>query len=190
MGYIASREALQLVCHYFGDITPQQQASFQSVWKDGCVSPAALEALCAECEDVKSLLQGVAVLVRHSAAVAVSVADGKEAAGATAASDVEPDVGKTLQGAAVHGNSSAVDSTKSSSVSSCPAPAESEGLESAVQDAGLDVNCCNSDVHGAGSDSDCRVIIDTDSSHKVRQLQSAVKSHALSILAEVEEGVS
>lgn len=66
MGHMATREALQLIEHYFGTITDQQQQAFEAAWRDDCVSPAALEALCAECEDVSSLLKAVSVLISHT----------------------------------------------------------------------------------------------------------------------------
>lgn len=66
MGHMATCEALQLIEHYFGTITDQQQQAFAAAWKDDCVSPAALEALCAECEDVSSLLKAVSVLISHT----------------------------------------------------------------------------------------------------------------------------
>jgi hypothetical protein len=66
MGYMATCEALQLIEHYFGTITDQQQQAFAAAWLDDCVSPAALEALCAECEDVSSLLKAVSVLISHT----------------------------------------------------------------------------------------------------------------------------
>lgn len=76
MGRMASREALLMMAHYcFGPLSDKQQEAFRAVWRDDCVAPAALESLCAECEDVDSLLAGVAVLVQHS---------GAGAAGATA----------------------------------------------------------------------------------------------------------
>jgi len=68
MGHMAVPEALQLVQHWFGDLAPQQQEAFAATWRDDTVSPAALEALCAECEDVDSLLKGVAVLMAHAEA--------------------------------------------------------------------------------------------------------------------------
>lgn len=68
MGHMAAREALQLVQHWFGDLTPQQQEAFAATWRDDTVSPAALEALCAECEGVDSLVRGVAVLMAHAEA--------------------------------------------------------------------------------------------------------------------------
>jgi hypothetical protein len=66
MGHMATCEALQLIQHYFGTITDQQQQAFSAVWQDECVSPAALEALCAECEDLGSLLKAVSVLISHT----------------------------------------------------------------------------------------------------------------------------
>lgn len=56
MGNLAAAEALAMVQHYFADISPCQQQQLLHSWVDGVVSPAALEALCAEHEKVEGLL--------------------------------------------------------------------------------------------------------------------------------------
>jgi hypothetical protein len=56
MGNLATAEALAMVRHYFADISKQQQQLLLDSWVDGVVSPAALEALCAEFDDVDGLL--------------------------------------------------------------------------------------------------------------------------------------
>lgn len=66
MGYMATPEALKLISHYFGELQPGQLSALQQVWCEGVVTPAALEAVCAECEDVDSLLRAVKVLVKLS----------------------------------------------------------------------------------------------------------------------------
>jgi hypothetical protein len=61
MGNLAAAEALAMVKHYFPDINQQQQ--LRDGWTDGVVSPAALEALCAEFDDVDGLLVAVQQLL-------------------------------------------------------------------------------------------------------------------------------
>ncbi|WIA18891.1 hypothetical protein OEZ85_003563 [Tetradesmus obliquus] len=56
MGNLAAAEALAMVQHYFADISASQQQQLLHSWVDGVVSPAALEALCAEHEQVDGLL--------------------------------------------------------------------------------------------------------------------------------------
>ncbi|WIA39189.1 hypothetical protein OEZ86_005314 [Tetradesmus obliquus] len=50
MGNLAAAEALAMVQHHFADISASQQQQLLHSWVDGVVSPAALEALCAEHE--------------------------------------------------------------------------------------------------------------------------------------------
>jgi hypothetical protein len=56
MGNLAAAEALAMVRHYFPDVSQRQQHQLLDSWLDGVVSPAALEALCAEFEEVDGLL--------------------------------------------------------------------------------------------------------------------------------------
>ena len=63
MGHIAAAEARSMIQHYFGPITSQQQQQLTSTWVDGVVSPAALEALCAEHDTVGDLLNAIQGLV-------------------------------------------------------------------------------------------------------------------------------
>lgn len=59
LGHIAATEASLMIQHYFGTLNPQQQQQLISTWVDGAVSPAALEALCAEHETIESLLSAI-----------------------------------------------------------------------------------------------------------------------------------
>jgi hypothetical protein len=184
MGHIALCEALQLVCHYFGDLTQQQQDNFQSVWLDGCVSPAALEALCAECEDLDSLLQGVAVLVQHSDAAVASAsssacADSTEAAGAASGSQLShdqqtsqevPDQDSSSGSNSGNGSSAGCNGSSSgngSSVGGCDVAAEPGGLVSPVGNAGASAESPCGSVQGCSGDSDCRVFIDAAGGSKL-----------------------
>ena len=173
MGHIALREALQLVCHYFGDLTPQQQDNFQSVWLDGCVSPAALEALCAECEDVDSLLQGVTVLVQHSDAAVASAsagacADSTDAAGAASGSQLShdqqtpqevPDQDSSSGSSGSNGGNGSSGSN-GSSAGGCDVATEPEGLWAPAGNAAVSAESPCGSIQGCSGDSDCRVFID------------------------------
>jgi hypothetical protein len=73
MGNLAAAEALAMVKHYFEHISNKQQQLLLDSWIDGVVSPAALEALCAEHEEVdkllaatQQLLAGLAGSSKHS----------------------------------------------------------------------------------------------------------------------------
>lgn len=171
MGYMATREALQLVSHYFPEITPQQQDALAAVWRDDCVSPAALEALAAECEDVDSLLQGVAVLVRHSGLVSAQhgSSDGTECGAAECRADAVGHGPDTQGGSSGGGNSAS---------SSCDAAAE--GLGCSEKEPQADTSCS---IGGdCSSESDCRVFIDAGSNEEA--CSNAVTLQATSCFAE------
>uniref|UniRef100_A0A383VM89 AAA+ ATPase domain-containing protein n=1 Tax=Tetradesmus obliquus TaxID=3088 RepID=A0A383VM89_TETOB len=89
MGNLAAAEALAMVQHYFADISPCQQQQLLHSWVDGVVSPAALEALCAEHEKVEGLLAAAQQLLAgimgsSSSSKQRKVAEGKVSAAAAA----------------------------------------------------------------------------------------------------------
>jgi len=84
MGNIAAAEALKMVQHYFGDLQVPEERQLLASWVDGVVSPAALEALCAEYDSVAELLHAVAKLVPAAAEMAAAAA-----AAATAKAEIE-----------------------------------------------------------------------------------------------------
>lgn len=63
MGNLAAPEARQMLHHWFGPgaLAPggPEAARFERVWADGAVSPASLEAMCAEHDDVSGLLDAL-----------------------------------------------------------------------------------------------------------------------------------
>jgi hypothetical protein len=93
MGNLAAAEALAMVRHYFPDVSQRQQQQLLDSWLDGVVSPAALEALCAEFEEVEGLLVAAQQLL---ASVTGSELDGKTA-GRTVHSKQQQQQGKLQQ---------------------------------------------------------------------------------------------
>lgn len=72
LGYIAAAEAVMMVQHYFGDLSTQQQQQLTSSWVHNAVTPATLEALCAEFDEVDDLLAAIKHLTAPSAAAVVT----------------------------------------------------------------------------------------------------------------------
>ncbi|CAD7700066.1 unnamed protein product [Ostreobium quekettii] len=56
LGYLRLEEALQMVEHYFGELTETEKYSFTSVFPNLTTSPAALEIICASCNVVDDLV--------------------------------------------------------------------------------------------------------------------------------------
>ncbi len=61
MGHLALPEALGMVRHYFGDCTVDSsfEEALRAVFVDGRLSPAALESMCADFDDVAQLLEAL-----------------------------------------------------------------------------------------------------------------------------------
>jgi len=59
LGYMRLEQALQLTEHYFGELTEAERQAFGKVFPDCKVSPAALEALCADCDTVNDMVEGI-----------------------------------------------------------------------------------------------------------------------------------
>ncbi|CAD7700063.1 unnamed protein product [Ostreobium quekettii] len=57
LGYLRLEEALQMVEHYFGELTEADKHSFASVFPNSVMSPAALESMCAACDVVDDLVR-------------------------------------------------------------------------------------------------------------------------------------
>lgn len=71
LGHMAAPESLLLIQHYFGQLTQQQEQQLLATWVDDAVSPATLEALCAEHEEVEDLLMAVQQLMPHASQAVV-----------------------------------------------------------------------------------------------------------------------
>ena len=63
MGYLAPESALQMVSHYFGDITDDQKTRFCVTFEPNVFTPAQVEQLCAEHDSVDAFLDGLKTLV-------------------------------------------------------------------------------------------------------------------------------
>ena len=59
LGYMRLEQALQLTEHYFGELDEAERQAFGEVFPDCKVSPAALEALCADCDTVNDMVEGI-----------------------------------------------------------------------------------------------------------------------------------
>eukprot|EP00803_Ostreobium_quekettii_P009968 evm.model.scf_285EXC.12 EVM.evm.TU.scf_285EXC.12 scf_285EXC:84718-88170(-) len=57
LGYLRLEEALQMVEHYFGELTEADKHNFTSVFPNFMMSPAALESICAACDAVDDLVR-------------------------------------------------------------------------------------------------------------------------------------
>lgn len=55
LGRLAVEAAMGMVRHYFGEVSAADEASLRTVFVDGVLSPAALEAACAEYDSVVEL---------------------------------------------------------------------------------------------------------------------------------------
>ena len=62
MGYLLPSNALQMVEHYFGPTSAAQQARFYAKFQSNVFTPAQVEQLCAEYDDVDGFLVGLDTL--------------------------------------------------------------------------------------------------------------------------------
>ncbi|KXZ51383.1 hypothetical protein GPECTOR_12g345 [Gonium pectorale] len=60
MGRLLVGQALSMVAHYFGPLAPAHEAALRSAFVDELLSPADLEAMCAEHDTVPELVEAVA----------------------------------------------------------------------------------------------------------------------------------
>ncbi len=60
MGRLRLSEALFMLRHYFGPLSASEEAALRAVFADDVLSPADLEAMCAEYDGVGELVEAVA----------------------------------------------------------------------------------------------------------------------------------
>jgi len=63
MGYLDGASALLMVQHYFGEISDAQRERFHTTFTPDVFTPAQVEQLCAEYDDVDGFLGGLKTLV-------------------------------------------------------------------------------------------------------------------------------
>ncbi|CAD7703905.1 unnamed protein product [Ostreobium quekettii] len=59
MGNMRAEEALQMAAHYYGPVSPQDEAALRAALPDGALSPARLEAMCAEGDTLPELVEAI-----------------------------------------------------------------------------------------------------------------------------------
>lgn len=59
MGRLRVCEALSMVRHYFGPVSAADEAALRAVFEDDALSPADLEAMCAEHDTPAELVEAV-----------------------------------------------------------------------------------------------------------------------------------
>lgn len=61
MGYVELPTALEMISHYFGNISSEHELHISNVWRDDVVTPAEVEMLCAEYDTVDELVDGLVI---------------------------------------------------------------------------------------------------------------------------------
>lgn len=59
MGRLRVDESLMMMRHYFGKVSPQDEAALKAVFREDKLSPADLESMCAEYDTTAELVEAV-----------------------------------------------------------------------------------------------------------------------------------
>lgn len=63
LGRLCANEAMGMVRHYFGEVAAADEAALRGVFVDGVLSPAALEAACAEYDTLPELVDALRAMI-------------------------------------------------------------------------------------------------------------------------------